>query len=140
MNSYQYTISLRLEHPSANPADFTSALGLTPSRCWLVGEPRSTAKGRPMKGTYAESFWTVTLAEGQWPEMALPAVISDLLDQLAARKDFFRQLRAEGGKAEFFVGWFFDGQSGDVFSCDLLARMADLKIDLSLDVYPPHRS
>jgi hypothetical protein len=25
----------------------------------------------------------------------------------------------------------------DVFDCDLLARMADLKIDLSLDVYGP---
>jgi hypothetical protein len=35
------------------------------------------------------------------------------------------------------VGWFFDGQSGGVFSHELLARMADLKIDLSLAVYPP---
>ncbi|MDE2183351.1 MAG: hypothetical protein KGJ78_10050 [Alphaproteobacteria bacterium] len=33
--------------------------------------------------------------------------------------------------------WFFLGNSGDVFDCDLLARMADLKIDLSLDIYPP---
>jgi Domain of unknown function (DUF4279) len=140
MNSYKYTISLRVEHPSADPAEITSALGLTPSRTWRAGEPRSTAKGAPRPGENAESFWTATLAEGRWPEKALPDIISDLLDQLAARKDFFHRIRSEGGKAEFFVGWFFDGQSGDVFGCDLLARMADLKIDLSLDIYPPART
>jgi hypothetical protein len=138
MSRYQYAISLRLEHPSADPANFTSALGLNPSRSWRVGEPRTTTKGRPLKGNYAQSFWTATLAEDQCPEKALADAISDILDQLAARKDFFHQLRSERGKAEFFVGWFFDGRGGgEVFRCDLLARLADLKIDLSLDVYPP---
>ena len=140
MNSYQYDISLRVRHPSVDPTDITSALGLNPSRCWRVGEPQSTATGSPLKGTYAESFWTTTLAEGRWPEKSLAVVMSGLLDHLAAHKNFFRQIRSEGGRAEFFVGWFFDGESGDVFNCDLLARMADLKIDLSLDVYPPLRS
>jgi hypothetical protein len=39
-----------------------------------------------------------------------------------------------------FVGWFFEGQRGDVFNHDLLTRLADLNIDLSLDIYPPDRS
>ena len=91
-----------------------------------------------MKGNYAESFWTATLVEDQWSEKALANAIGDILDQLAARRSFFHQLRLEHGKAEFYVGWFFHGRGGgDVFSCDLLARLADLKIDLSLDDYPP---
>jgi hypothetical protein len=137
MSSYQYVISLRVEHPSADPADITSALGLTPSRYWRAGEPRSSPKGRPLKGRYQESFWTATLAEGRWPEKDLPAAISDVLDQLEGRRDFFHQVRSEGGRAEFFVGWFFDGQSGDVFGCELLGRMEALKIDLSFALYPP---
>jgi hypothetical protein len=63
-------------------------------------------------------------------------LISDLLDQLAMHRSFFHRIRAEGGGVEFFVGWFFETQSGDIFDYELLARMADLKIDLSLHVYP----
>jgi hypothetical protein len=37
---------------------------------------------------------------------------------------------------EFFIGWLFDeGNSGDVFDHRLLARLADMNIDLSFDVY-----
>jgi hypothetical protein len=140
MNSYQYKVSLRIRHPYREPADITSALGLNPSRCWRAGEPRSTPKGSPLEGNYSESYWTARLAEGRWPETALTVVIGDLLQQLGAHKNFFHEIRSEGGRIEFFVGWFFDRQSGGVFSSDLLAQMADLKIDLSLDVYPPNRS
>jgi hypothetical protein len=28
------------------------------------------------------------------------------------------------------------GNSGDIFDANIMARMADLKIDLSLDIYP----
>jgi hypothetical protein len=56
---------------------------------------------------------------------------------LAPHRPFFHEIRSQGGTIELFVGWFLDGQSGDVFDCDLLAQIADLKIDLSLDVYGP---
>jgi hypothetical protein len=39
-------------------------------------------------------------------------------------------IRSQGGTIGLFVGRFFDGQSGDVFDCELLARMADLKIEI----------
>lgn len=57
-----------------------------------------------MKGIYTESFWTATLIEDQWSEKPLSDAISDILDKLSARKDFFHQLRSERGKAEFFIG------------------------------------
>jgi hypothetical protein len=67
----------------------------------------------------------------------LSVLLGRALDQLAPHRPFFQRIRSQGGTIEFFVGWFFDGDSGDVFDCDLLARMADLKIDLSLNVYGP---
>jgi hypothetical protein len=69
--------------------------------------------------------------------VGLADLLGRVLDQLAPHRSFFHGIRSQGGTIEFFVGWFFDGQSGDVLDCDLLARMADLKIDLSLDVYGP---
>jgi len=137
MKSYQFDISLRVRHPSLDPAEITSALGLNPSRSWRAGEARTTPKGNPLEGRYSDSYWVVKLAKGRWP---LAAVINELLDQLAPHQALFQQIRAEGGTVEFFVGWFFERNSGDVFDCDLLARMADLKINLSLDVYPPDPS
>jgi Domain of unknown function (DUF4279) len=136
-NHYGYTISLRVRHPSLDPSEITSALQLTPSRTWRVGEQRTTAKGAPLQGVYSKTFWTRTFVEGEFRDKKLPAAIGEIVDQLVPHRSFFQRIRSEGGTAEFFVGWFFNRQSGDTFDCDLMARMADLKIDLSFDVYPP---
>jgi len=66
----------------------------------------------------------------------LSDAISDLVTELSSRRSFFQRVRSDGGKVEFFVGWFFDGKSGDVFDVDLLAKLADLGVALSLDIYP----
>jgi hypothetical protein len=137
MKRCHYKISLRIRHPALDPADMTSALGINPSRFWRVGERRHTPKGDLLEGIYRENYWTARLAEGHWPDQDLATAIGNLLNPLAVHRDFFHRIRSEGGRTELFVGWFFDGQSGGLFSSDLLARFADLKVDLSLDVYPP---
>ena len=137
MNRYQYKISLRVRHPSMDPAEITATLGLTPSRSWRAHEPRTRPRGQPLEGIWPETYWTARVLEGEWPGKKLPNAIGELLDRLVLSKSFFEKVRSEGGSIEFFIGWFFDGNSGDVFDCGLLARIADLKINLSLDVYPP---
>jgi hypothetical protein len=137
MNSYRYKISLRVRHPSIDPAEITYAVGLTPSRYWRAGEPRTTPRDKPLEGIWPHTYWTARVMEGEWPGKGLQVAIGELLDQLELSKGFLEKVHSEGGTVEFFIGWFFDGQSGGVFDCGLLARMADLKIDLSLDVYPP---
>jgi hypothetical protein len=135
-NHYGYIISLRVRHPSLDPSEITSALHLDPGRTWRMGEPRATTKGAPLKGIYSETFWTKTFVEGEFLDKELPAAVGEIVDQLVPHRSFFHRIRLEGGTAEFFVGWFFNRQSGGTFDCDLMARMADLKIDLSLCVYP----
>ena len=135
MNPYRYKISLRLRHPSLDPQEITRTLRLAPSRSWQAGGKRATPKGGPLQGTYRETYWTTALIERGSDSQGLPDAIGALLGQLHPYRDFFHRVHSEGGATEFFVGWFFEGQSGDVFDCNLLARMADLKISLSLDVY-----
>jgi len=77
---------------------------------------------------------------GSWSFEDLAQAIEGLLWDLAERKRFFQELRGGGGSIEFFVGWFFDGNTGDVFRYDLLRKLANLQIDLSLDIYPPDRA
>ncbi len=137
MNRYRYKISLRVRHPSMDPAEISSILRLAPSRSWSAGERRTTPSGEPLEGIWPETYWTARVTEGNWPGKDLPTAVAELLDRLELNRSFLTRVRSEGGSAEFFVGWYLEGNSGDVFDCGLLARMADLKINLSLDVYPP---
>jgi hypothetical protein len=137
MNSYRYKIGLRVRHPSMDPAEITYSLGLNPSQYWNAGERRTSRSDRPLEGIWPETYWTARVMEGERPGKDLESAIAELADRLEPKKGFFERVRSEGGTVELFVGWFFDGQSGDVFDCGLLARMADLKINLSLDLYPP---
>jgi hypothetical protein len=89
-----------------------------------------------LKGLYDITYWYVEVAAGRYPTRLKDCVL-EVLNRLVRHRDFLHQIRSEGGSAELFVGWFFERQSGDVLSYDLLALAGDLQIDLSLDVYPP---
>lgn len=136
MSNYRYSFSLRPRHPSIAPQGMTDALDLQPSRSWRAGEPRSTPQGTPLSGVNSHIYWTTNLGKGGWPPTSLPTAIGVALDVLFNRRAFLHQVRAEDGQAEFFIGWFFESQSGDTLPYNLLARAADLGIDLSFDVYP----
>lgn len=135
MGSYRYKISLRLQHPTADPAEFTRVLGLVPSHSHKSGEPRLSYKGEPMSGCNKETLWVTEVAKGRWPDVDLSAAIEAAVGRIAGHKALFERIRTEGGHAEFFIGWFVGDQNGDCFDCDLLGRLAELKIDLSFDVY-----
>lgn len=134
--SYRHSVSLRIWHPTIDPAEITAALGLTPTTASRAGEPRSTPKGTPLKGNWRESYWTATLAEGDACRDDLPGTLTTALETLLSNRAFFQRIRAEGGVTEFFVGWFFEKPNvGEVLESRLLGRMAELGIDLSLDLY-----
>jgi len=133
---YHFRIALRFRHPSIDPEKITEALGIEPKRAWKAGEPRRTPAGTPLKGFNRETYWVADIAAGRWP-LELNEAIHESLRRLVRHRSFLHQVRAEGGTVEFFVGWFFENQSGDVLSHQCLALAGDLGVDLSLDVYPP---
>jgi hypothetical protein len=57
-------------------------------------------------------------------------------DRLADKRAFLHQIRSEEGFVQLFIGWFFDGQSGDLSPYTLLARAPEMEIDLAFDIYP----
>jgi hypothetical protein len=63
--------------------------------------------------------------------------MNQVLDDLMPHREFLHRIREEGGRCEFFAGWFIASQAGEVFSHLLLAKMAELGIDLALCVYAP---
>ena len=134
--SYRYSVSLRIWHPTIDPAEITAALGLTPTAACRAGEPRNTPKGRPLKGNWRESYWTARLAEGNARKDDLPSTLTTTLETLLSNRAFFQRIRAEGGVTEFFIGWFMmKSMAGEILESTLLGRMAELGINLSLDLY-----
>jgi hypothetical protein len=135
---YHFRISLRVRHPSVAPEQITEALGIQPKRSWKVGEPRQTPKGALLTGSNRDTYWMAEITAGRWP-LEVNEAIHDTLRKLVRYRSFLHQIRAGGGTAELFIGWFFENQSGGVLSHQCLALAGDLQIDLSFDIYPPEQ-
>lgn len=129
----RYKISLRLKARTMKAADFCAALPWKPDRCWTAGTPRKSPNGDLLGGLHAETYWTFRLREG---EGDLAPAIAETAEQVAPFAGLFHAVRSDGGSAEFFVGLFLaNGNSGEDFEPELLARLASLGIRLSLDIY-----
>jgi hypothetical protein len=134
---YRYDISLRVRHPSMDPAEISTALALEPSRMWRAGEQRMTPKDTPLEGTWRDTYWYADVFKDECPDRTLAAALSELVERFSSKKSAFAKIRDDGGQVEFYVGWYIDGNRGDKFDTVLLAKLADLGVNLSLDIYPP---
>jgi hypothetical protein len=128
--TFDYRVSLQVFHPSADPADIARRLGRPAVRSWSVGESRHTPVGTPLPGAYRETYCAFDIAQGEDGELArcLSAAVADLQDATS----LFHELRASGGRANFYVSWT-TGERGEIFSTDLLSSIAELGVDLGIE-------
>ena len=118
--------------------EFTQVIGLRPKYSWTAGSPRFSPKGKPLGGSHKSSYWSTeltqetTLSEDNEVEQALDAQI----EHFAQQATFFKKVRAEGGKAEFFVGLFSDENIVVDIEPALMARLAHAGLGICLDYYP----
>jgi hypothetical protein len=134
--AFKFEISLRIVHPSIDPERITEVLGISPTRSFMAGSRRVTPRGKELPGHHKESFWLYRFAEKSVGDVGtLSVLIQEMNHRLMPMQDFLISLRDGGGRAEYFVGWFTDFNSGEVFDWTILEQCSRLKIDLSLDVY-----
>jgi hypothetical protein len=129
-----FAVSLGIRHPDANPADITHAIGLVPKMTSRLGEPRKTPKGKRLGGTYQFSYWSHSFDVAGAVNLA--PVLEQLIVRLRPYKPFFRRIVRETGTVELFCGVFVDGNWDEALSHEVMRHLADLHIDLRLDVYP----
>lgn len=132
MGTYRYVVSLRVSHPTKMPEEICNVLKMEPRYKWAVGAPRETPKGAPLKGIYDSTYCSFRLDHAK--EVGLAQFLRQCNKTLGAHRDFFRQIRLTGGSSEYFVGWYSKANSGELFTAELLKELADLQIDLGLDV------
>jgi len=108
---------------------------MRPAHLWAVGDERQTPKGTKLGGLRTESYCSIDL--GSTKRKYLSAQIEAALVLLKPHRRMLRRLSSTGGRISFFVGWFCDEHTGDSFDRQLLDQMADLRIELELNVYVP---
>ena len=89
--------------------------------------------GSPLGGVYKHSYCSFDLASQEDGELA--QCLRDAVARLTPKEEFLQELRMSGGSAMFFVFWYPNGDTGEVFEVGLLKKMAELGIDLGLNVY-----
>ena len=133
MNTYNYDVSFRIFHPTMNPDDICNTLNMQADTKSFAGEPRKTPTGRPLKGIYNHTYCSFRLDRPDGLEL------SDFLkywnDFFLKYMKFFNEINSTGGRLEYFIGWYSNKNSGEVFDVSLLKDLVALKIELAIDFY-----
>jgi hypothetical protein len=135
MNNFRFKLSLRIQinDSSIDPDEIVKQLRWIPDRVYRIGEVRVDKKGRLLGGSHAYSYCGFSLTPLQGEE--LHEMFERISDELSNHQDLLKQIKATGGKVEFFIGWFTQDMSGDTFDSVLLSKLGVLGIDLSICVY-----
>jgi hypothetical protein len=139
MSEYEFTLSLRIRHPSIEPAEITRNLGIEPQHTWRAGDPRRDIAGAELSGTYRESYWMGRLMLK--PELAADqvGVESEVLRTLALLRrafGFLVTLKAEGGVAELHVSIFARDDFNLEFLPESLSLLGRLGLTVAIEVKP----
>lgn len=123
-------VQLILRSPSLTRQALDERSGLASDGGWVLGEPR------------ARSALVRWKDHGSWvrsrlpPEAALRAHIEDVFERIRPAREAIRGLAADPFvRAVLFVG-MTSGEDGIQLPPQLLAELADLRLELEIDVLP----
>lgn len=121
-----FELSLRIRHPSVDPADLSDQLGIKPKHSFRAGEPRRSRTEPTSTSVHGESYWLGTLDPAAWPaenwfsgfanvalaQKELSSAVTRSLGwalSLSARRfqrghaALFERVRIEGGRVSLLV-------------------------------------
>src|SRR6185312_11893555 len=139
MSEYEFTVSLRIRHPTIDPATISSALGIEPQHTWRAGQPRCDQAGVELGGAHHDSYWMGRLMEAPQlssESLSVEGVILKTLSQLRRAQSFLKQLHAEGGVAELLVSLYARDDFRLELPSDSLTVLGRMHLAIALDVHP----
>ena len=139
MSEYEFTVSLRIRHPTIDPATISATLGIRPQHTWRAGEPRCDSAGAELGGAHHDSYWMGRLMDE--PQLSsnsvsVERVILKTLSQLRRAQSFLEQLNAEGGVAELLVSLYARDDFRLELPSDSLILLGRMRLAVALDVHP----
>jgi hypothetical protein len=61
-----FQLSLRVKHPSIDPAEISKELGIEPEHSFRAGQPRLSKGGLGVAAVHTESYWLARLSPASW--------------------------------------------------------------------------
>ena len=130
----RFHVELFIVHPTLDPAEISTALGLEAHFAQRVGDPRKTPKGTPLAGNYGDTRWRHCVernTKDQW----FAAEVTSLLDRLEPHKAFFANLRPTGGRASLIIQFLGDGYLSDEIPHAALVKLVELGLGLGIECF-----
>jgi hypothetical protein len=145
MHPYTYKIRFLLIHPNLDftevRARLSTVTGLNASRLMNVGDHRTTPNGTKLEAKHHDSRWGFDFeTSDEWhdsKDQSAPDAINEMLQQLEPHKQMFNNLASSGCDIQLIVSVIADKNTADGFGQDLLRSMAEFRMNLWFDFYPP---
>ncbi len=152
-----FQLSLRVRHPSMDPADLSRELEIEPVHSFRVGDARVSRTGLATASVHAESYWLGMLNPDEWPadisfpghtqsqvvEERLEAAATKTLSRalslsatqfFAARAKTLRRIQSEGGQITLLVAIFPGEVSGFSLATEVSQVFGELGITVEFDL------
>jgi len=131
----RFNVDVLISHPVMTPDEITSRLGFEPHSFHCAGEQITTPQGKPVgSGVYHDTRWRHCFyleSHDQWFLFG----IDEMIEILVPHASFFADLRETGGSASVNISFLGDGYHGDNVPWQMLAKLAELKIDLGVQCF-----
>jgi hypothetical protein len=133
-----FSVSLRIMGETVDPSKITLLLGIEPDIEYKKGDSKTKKhKGKIIQyDNYDSGLWCIKSRLDK--HCPLQEHLANIIDHIESKKEMLRKLQNEGFEMDFYCGYFFTvgSQSGIVINKDLLKRIADLGINVGIDLYP----
>ena len=127
-----YSFAVKVWHPFRDAAEIATKLGMVATHSHVAGSARATPAGRPLDGSYAESYCCFYIAVPQ--EQSLDVSLRKANVFLARDRVFVQRLRVEGARLVYSIS-FQPGYAEESLDPEVLGAVASLGFELSLSVH-----
>ena len=133
MTTSRYSLTLRVRHPLMSSAEIAAKIGIMPEIAQDVGEERKNPKGVPLPGVYKETRCSFSIGKGDFS--AIEQELHTFTAKLLTIYTELKYITDTGGRIEYFIGCFIEGNSGMSLDEQLMRDLSQLKICLDFDLY-----
>ncbi|MBQ4553851.1 MAG: hypothetical protein IJA53_01975 [Spirochaetaceae bacterium] len=130
------SISLQIWHPKINKDEIIKCINLEPSRCFSIGEEKTTPKGTKLLGVWGTTYVSYSLVSKEdidiesGIEKAITLIKSSINDG-----SIFKQISSTGGKCSFYISLYEKTHIAFEISSSLIERIRELNIDLGFEFF-----
>ncbi len=133
-DALRFRIGMRVTHPTLDLAPVLAPLGIIPMHSKVAGAARVGVKGQSLPGTYRFSFWNWSRQIKGDRDFAAAAL--RLAETLAPHRELFQTLKGSGGSVAISLALIGSNNIDATLFVRDMARLADLGIDLDIEVFP----